>query len=244
MSALGLRAQERRNWSLAAAVACAAHVLAAAALVIWQRPAAPQVPEPVVLVELPEQAGSQAAPAVAQAQPQPAVSSQTPQARLPTPPVAVPSVRAPLPDNPVTLPQPAPNRTPVAAAPTMAPEPPAVASVGSGSGTSPLLGSDQRAKKAEVDYFSLVSAYLNRRKVYPAEARKAREEGVVTIRFTVDRGGNVSAASIKRSSGHALLDQATLALLQRVAPLPRMPDAMARQTVTLALPIEYSLRTS
>jgi protein TonB len=107
----------------------------------------------------------------------------------------------------------------------------------------PLPG-DPRAKKAELDYFSLLSAHLNRRKSYPPEAKRAREEGVVTIRFTVDRDGNVSNAAIKRTSGHDLLDLATLDLLRRVAPLPRMPATMARDTVTIALPIEYALKTS
>jgi periplasmic protein TonB len=96
----------------------------------------------------------------------------------------------------------------------------------------------------EADYFSLISAHLNRRKTYPTDAKKARQEGVVVIRFTVDRGGNISGASIKRGSGHALLDQATLQLLQRVAPLPRMPASMPRDSVTLSLPIDYSLRTA
>ena len=66
----------------------------------------------------------------------------------------------------------------------------------------------------------------------------------MTVRFTVDRNGNVSGVSIKRSSGHELLDTATLELLQRVAPLPRMPTSMQRDSVTLSLPIDYSLRTS
>jgi protein TonB len=110
--------------------------------------------------------------------------------------------------------------------------------------SSPVAGSDPRAKRAEADYFSLIVAQLNRRKTYPAEAKKARQEGVVTVRFTVDREGNVSNVAIKRGSGFDILDTATLQLLARVGPLPRMPASMARESVSLALPIEYSLRTS
>lgn len=94
-----------------------------------------------------------------------------------------------------------------------------------------------------MDYFSLISAHLNRRKTYPTDAKKARQEGVVTVRFTVDRNGNVSNVSVRRSSGHDILDAATLQLMQRVAPLPRMPAAMQRDTVTVSLPIDYSLKT-
>ena len=104
--------------------------------------------------------------------------------------------------------------------------------------------SDAKSPKQEADYFALISAHLNRRKTYPAQARQARQQGVVTIRFTLDRSGAVSAVAIKRSSGHDLLDQATLALLARVAPLPRMPASFQRDSITLSLPIEYSLRTN
>ena len=58
------------------------------------------------------------------------------------------------------------------------------------------------------------------------------------------RDGSVSGISIKRGSGHEVLDSATLALVQRVAPLPRMPASMVRDSVTLALPIDYSLKTN
>lgn len=95
-----------------------------------------------------------------------------------------------------------------------------------------------------MDYYALVSAHLNRKKRYPTEAKKARQQGVVTVRFTVHSDGSVSGGSIKSSSGHALLDQATLDLLQRVAPLPRFPKSMTKDSVTLALPIDYSLRTN
>lgn len=89
----------------------------------------------------------------------------------------------------------------------------------------------------------MVAAHLQRKKSYPTEAKKARQQGVVTVRFTVARDGSVSAIGIKKSSGHELLDTATLELLRRVAPLPRMPDSMERDSVTLSLPIDYSLRT-
>jgi len=238
-------AEDRRQWSLAATVALAAHASAAVLVLAWARPAEPPVPEPVVLIELPPDAAP--APAAAQppaqplAQPQPQVAPLTP-----TPPVDIPPVRAPVPRDAVTLP-PAPPPQPVRQAASAPPQPAAPAAVnppavaGAGTGAAP---GDPRAKRAELDYFSLISAHLNRRKTYPTEAKKARQEGIVTVRFTVDRSGNVSGVAIKRSSGHELLDLATMQLLQRVAPLPRMPASMPRDSLTLSLPIEYSLRTN
>ena len=119
---------------------------------------------------------------------------------------------------------------------------PAIAPAGS-TGTAATPGDDPKAKREEVDYYSLLSAHLNRKKRYPSEAKKARQQGVVTVRFTVHADGRISGSSIRTSSGHDLLDQATLDLMERVAPLPRFPRSMTRDRVTISLPIDYSLRT-
>lgn len=243
MSAAAIAAQDQRHWTIAGLVAMSAHVGMAGLVLAWSRPAVPPVPEPVVLVELPPQAAGAPAAAAQQAAalPQPAIAPQQPD----MPPIDIPPVRAPLPGNPVTLPpQPVRAAAPAAAAAAAPVSAVAVAPTGTGPGASVAPGNDPRAKRQEADYFSLVSAHLNRRKVYPAAARQARQQGVVTVRFTVDRNGGVSGISIKRGSGHELLDNATLELLHRVAPLPRMPSAMQRDSVTLSLPIDYSLRTS
>lgn len=240
MTAMLLAADERRTWSTAGAVALAVHVAFAALVLAWARPAEPPVPEPVVLVELPPQAPAAAAAAQPQAAPNPQPDA-APQHQV-TPPIELPPALVPLPSNAVTLPPPPQMARPATAAPAVsaaapAPVAPAV------NGTGAVAGNDPRARQQEASYFALVSAHLNRRKIYPAEARQARQQGVVTVRFTVDRAGGVSGVSIKRSSGHELLDRATLDLLQRVAPLPRMPASMLRDSVTLSLPIDYSLRT-
>jgi len=243
MTAPALSREEGRIWTLAAGAALAAHLAVGALVLAWAIPAEPRVPEPVVLVELPPQAA--AAPAAPDSQPaaQPRPDQALPQPDMP--PIDVPPARMPVPASAMTLPPPPPTqpaRQAASAPPAAAPL--AVSPTGTGSGANATPGSDPRAKKQEADYFALVSAHLNRRKVYPAEARQARQQGVVTVRFTVDRSGAVTNVSIKRSSGHDTLDRATLDLLQRVAPLPRMPASMVRDQITLSLPIDYSLRTS
>ncbi len=245
MTSLSLSPDERRNWTLAGAAAFCAHVGVAALVLAWSRAPEPPVPEPVVLIELPEAAAPAPAASAQQpvAQPQPDYVPP----RIVTPPIDVPPVRAPLPKDPVTLPPqtpPQPARQPASASAPAAVNPVVTSPTGAGTGTSPVPGNDPRAKKAEVDYFSLISAYLNRRKTFPVEAKRARQEGIVTVRFTVDRNGNVSNVLIRRGSGHELLDNATLQLLQRVAPLPRMPASMQRDSVTFSLPIDYTLRTN
>ncbi|MBB6122400.1 energy transducer TonB [Sphingobium subterraneum] len=245
--AAALTQSDRRTWGGAAALAATAHAAFAALVLLWSRPAQPPLPEPVVLIELPPEGAP--APAVSAQKAVVEPRSQLVPPQTVTPPVDIPPVRAPLPRDPVTLPPPLPPLPTRVATPVQAPAvaqsaPAATAPTGSTTSTSTTPGSDPKAKRAEADYFSLISAHLNRRKTYPTEAKKARQEGVVTVRFTVARDGSVSNISLRRGSGHELLDTATLQLLQRVAPLPRMPASMQRDSITLSLPIDYSLRTN
>lgn len=91
-------------------------------------------------------------------------------------------------------------------------------------------------------YIKALMAALLQQRIYPAAARKAREQGVVHVRFTIDRDGQVLASKVQRGAG-TLLDAAALEVLQRAAPLPAIPTSMGKQTLTITVPIEYSLTT-
>ncbi|TYC90951.1 energy transducer TonB [Novosphingobium sp. BW1] len=249
----------RQRWAGATGIALGGHALALGAVLLWSRDAAPPPPEPVVLVELPEGASAPAA-SQAQAAGRPETSAQAPQPTQAQPmrPEPLPPLQTadPLPSEPRPVPgalaQSAPVATPgravsmPAPAPASAPAAPAPTSVSRSTGSGKRgdgPGTSAKARKAQADYFAMIAAHLQRKKSYPKEAKKARQQGTVTVRFTVTRDGSVSAVAIKTSSGHDLLDGATLDLLRRVAPLPSMPSSMERDSVTLALPIDYSLRT-
>ncbi|MGE0387753.1 MAG: TonB family protein [Gammaproteobacteria bacterium] len=243
MSAAAAAAPVQPPWAVAAATALLAHGMFCALLLLWSRPAEVVVPEPVVLVNLPP--ADEPAPALSI--PRLAVAPLPIRIPLPAldPVIDAPPVTAPLPRDPVTLPPHPPVEQPVQQAQEPAAESaPAPRQPADAPADRDASAADPKAQRQAADYFARLSAHLNRRKSYPPSAKKARQQGVVTVRFTVDRDGNVSEVSIKASSGHAILDQATLELLQRVAPLPRMPDSMQRDRITLSLPIDYSLRTS
>jgi protein TonB len=91
-------------------------------------------------------------------------------------------------------------------------------------------------------WVSQLLAHLNRHKQYPSAARAHHEEGVVTLNFTMDRGGHVLAHSIVKSSGSQALDAEALAMLQRAEPLPAFPPSMAGASRSFSVPIRFSLR--
>jgi protein TonB len=82
-------------------------------------------------------------------------------------------------------------------------------------------------------------AHLERLKRYPAGARARREEGTAYVRFSIDANGNVRSAQLARSSGHAELDAAVLALVRRASPVPAPPPG-APQDITA--PVRFTIR--
>ncbi|MBK8991593.1 MAG: energy transducer TonB [Gammaproteobacteria bacterium] len=92
-------------------------------------------------------------------------------------------------------------------------------------------------------YFGQISAWIDANKDYPTEVKKKKQQGTVVVRFTIGRDGQLLASTIKQSSGHVLLDQAALETLARAAPFPPIPEFVGRETLSIAVPIDYTLIT-
>ncbi|HEY4263699.1 MAG TPA: energy transducer TonB [Micropepsaceae bacterium] len=84
-------------------------------------------------------------------------------------------------------------------------------------------------------------AHLNRFKRYPEGAKLRHQEGIVSLRFTMDRNGRVLSFDIAKSSGSAALDAEARELIQRAQPLPALPPEFGRETLDLIVPVEFSL---
>jgi protein TonB len=85
-------------------------------------------------------------------------------------------------------------------------------------------------------------AHLNKYKRYPEGAKLRHQEGIVSLRFTMDRLGHVLSFDIAKSSGSAALDGEARELLQRAQPLPGLPAEFGRDTLDLVVPVEFFLR--
>jgi protein TonB len=69
-----------------------------------------------------------------------------------------------------------------------------------------------------------------------------RQEGVVQLRFVVDRTGKVLSYQIAESSGHRLLDEEVERMIARAQPLPAIPADMNQDRLELVLPVSFNLR--
>lgn len=97
------------------------------------------------------------------------------------------------------------------------------------------------ASTAPQDWKARLLAHLESKKRYPPSAQRLRQEGVVHVRFTMDRAGRVLTARIERASGRSLLDREALALLERAQPLPPPPVEVQGATLELVAPVEFFL---
>lgn len=91
-------------------------------------------------------------------------------------------------------------------------------------------------------YAAQLAAALRGRLRYPEAARAQGLTGVTTVRFTMQRSGQILSATVVRSAGHGVLDQAALAAAAPGSSLPEAPDAVPQQQLTFVVPLRFNLR--
>lgn len=77
-------------------------------------------------------------------------------------------------------------------------------------------------------------------RLYPAKAAIRRSEGVVVVRFRLDRAGGIQEAWVVRPSPDPVLDQAALDTLWRAEPMPPVPSDIPTP-VEVELPVPFRL---
>ena len=77
---------------------------------------------------------------------------------------------------------------------------------------------------------------------YPSAARRAGQQGTVTLSFTVGSSGKVTSIRIAKSSGHALLDNAALAAIRRWRFKPARNALGEAVSYSYTLPVPFRLR--
>jgi TonB family protein len=91
-------------------------------------------------------------------------------------------------------------------------------------------------------YQAEVLAHLQRYRVYPPEARNRGITGTAMVRFALASNGGVMSASLGRSSGAEILDEAALSMVRRASPFPPIPPGLGRSHMDFAAPIRFDLR--
>jgi protein TonB len=104
-----------------------------------------------------------------------------------------------------------------------------------GSGTDLSVQGDVGA-----NWLTELEQWVDDRKYYPEMAGEMNQQGTVTIRFTVNRAGQVSRLMMVSPTGYALLDQAWLGLF-RGADLPPFPPDAKSDTATITASMHFQI---
>jgi TonB family protein len=68
---------------------------------------------------------------------------------------------------------------------------------------------------------------------------RAGREGLVRIRFVLNRAGHIVSAKVEKSSGDAVLDKAALAMVRQADPVPLPPPSITEQQLIVNVPIDF-----
>lgn len=129
-------------------------------------------------------------------------------------------------------PEPAPSRPAVSAPVTPTAEAQPVAST-----TPPPPGEPALIQR----YARLLTDRLNQRNDYPTVAAMRGWQGLVHIRITLSRQGDLIHAQVANSSGFAVLDQHALQRVKDATPLPAIAGALAGDPLQMVIPVQYRL---
>jgi periplasmic protein TonB len=205
-----------RRWLLCGAIVLCAHATIVAAFMQWREPILQEgdFGNDVILLELrPEQV---------QAEPTPEKPVEQVE-KKPDPPPEQQSEVMLQPETPVPQTQPV-HREEITPAPAT------------------TAAQSARARAAATTWRSQIASTLEHNKRYPQEARARREQGVAQLAFSIDREGHVLSSRIVTSTGFALLDEETLALVQRAQPFPVPPPEVPGDEIKFMVPVRFSVR--
>jgi len=103
-------------------------------------------------------------------------------------------------------------------------------------------GGPQAIDDAVSRYLSQVLQIISRQKFYPKASLLNEESGTVETRLTLDAGGALVRAEVKKSSGFPNLDAAAMKTLQSISSFPPPPSGLATP-LNLIVPIRYELNS-
>lgn len=92
------------------------------------------------------------------------------------------------------------------------------------------------------DYLQEIMKRLQSAFEYPRAAQRRRQQGEVVLELMIEGSGEIASVQLSTGSGHALLDDAALAMVRRLTPLPPLPDHFPDGRLQLGVPVVFRLQ--
>jgi protein TonB len=129
-----------------------------------------------------------------------------------------------------------------ALAPAATPSAPVAEAARPAPAPAPAVAPQRPQSEVLAGYRQRLGELLARHQEYPRVAAMRGWEGEVRLRLKVARKGNLLGVVLDRSSGFDVLDQHALAMLEALAGLPPLPEALEANEIQVVVPINYKLK--
>ena len=206
------------------------------ALTSWQRQNGP-ISLPPILASIRLMAVTESGP-VAEVAPTPAAVPQ--KARQEASRSERPAPRVTQTAGPANVPAQTPSPSSAMAAESAVPA--ASAPVAEAARPAPAIAPQRPQSEVLDGYRQRLGELFARHQEYPRVAAMRGWEGEVRLRLKVARKGNLLGVAVDRSSGFDVLDQHALAMLEALAGLPPLPEALDSNEIQVVVPINYKLK--
>ena len=122
-------------------------------------------------------------------------------------------------------------------APRALPSPPAVVQPPQVAAPLPKALDDRRERELTDQYQQIISAKIKRYENYPPMAMRNKWEGTTVVQLRFSPEGKVMEISVVEKSGHKILDEAAVKMIDSASPLPPPPEGVR----TVRVPIKFRL---
>ena len=101
--------------------------------------------------------------------------------------------------------------------------------------------SSPKRKAVKNSYLSKVKRTIEQRKRYPKAAKRLKQKGVVTIRFTIMKNGKIKNLMIVKRSKYKRLDRSAINTVRKIVSFEPIPRELNEKSMTVTVPIKYEI---
>ncbi len=91
-------------------------------------------------------------------------------------------------------------------------------------------------------YTKIIKEKIRSHWIYPLSAQENLIQGSLTVLFRLDRGGNLIACNLVRSSNHQILDTYALKAIRAAKPFPPFPENIGVEFLNINASFAYQLQ--
>lgn len=99
----------------------------------------------------------------------------------------------------------------------------------------------QVSAEEKLNYEQILANWIARHKIYPARAQRRKMTGEVMLYVKINQSGQILNYQIREQSGHQILNDSAVKMLQKAEPLPEIPAEFRLRTYDFVVPIVFKL---